>query len=59
MTIIGSLRSLYHRWQDNRRPPSELELWWQERERNLAARKEARSKGQTYVTAHIRRRGTA
>ena len=59
MTIIGSLRSFYHRWQDSRRLKRELAEFAQTFERNLDARKKARSKGQTYVTAHIRRRGTA
>lgn len=39
-----------------RRKPSELELWWSEREANLAERKRIRQSGMIPVSGHARRR---
>lgn len=62
MTIIGSLRSFYHRWQDSRRLKRELAEFSQTFERKLAARRVLRPQWQQRARKGVetkRRRGTA
>lgn len=48
-----------HNYLETRRLKRELAVFAKQFEANLQARKQARERGQTYVSGHLRRRGTA
>jgi hypothetical protein len=36
--------------------PTELQVWWNEREHNFSLRKQARAQGQTFVSGYTRKK---